>query len=250
MPNTAALTSRPIAHRGLHDAKAGIIENTVSAQKAAIERNHAIECDVQLTADGEAVVFHDFTLDRLTEGSGAVADFTAGALSAVPMRGTDDRIAPLASLLTLAAGRVPLVIEIKSGFDGDMRLPRRVLEIVKGYAGPFGLKSFDDQVVMEIRRLAPDIPRGIVAMADYGDAEFDHLTAERKASLANLLHFDETRPDFLSWHVKDLPSAAPYLCRSQLGLPVMTWTVRTAEDQARARQHADQMVFEGFVPDA
>ncbi len=99
-----------------------------------------------------------------------------------------------------------------------------------------------------VRRLAPDIPRGIVAESRYEHPEWDNLDAETKRSLANLLHFDETRPDFLSWRVGDLPCAAPFLSRLLAGLPVMTWTVRTEADRQRAAAHADQMVFEGFRP--
>jgi glycerophosphoryl diester phosphodiesterase len=242
------LTAHPIAHRGLHDKAKGVIENTVSAARAAVEAGYAIECDVQLTADGEAVVFHDFTLDRLTAAKGRLDAMTAAALGAVAMRGTADRITSLGDWLGLIAGRKPAVIEIKSGFQGDLRLVRRVVEVVKSYAGPFALKSFDPLVVKALREIAPQIPRGIIAMNDYEYEDYAGLSATEKHALANLLHFSQTKPDFLSWRVRDLPSAAPYLCRAELGLPVMTWTVRSPQDRELARAHADQMVFEGFRP--
>ena len=242
------LTARPIAHRGLHDKAKGVIENTASAAKAAIAANCAIECDVQLTADGEAVVFHDFTLDRLTSGKGPVAALSAAALAELAMRDTGDRIMVLGDWLSLIASRNVAVIEIKSDFSGDMRLARRTAQVVKGYDGPLALKSFDPAVVEELRKVAPGVPRGIIAMNDYEHHDFVRLTPSQKHALANLLHFSQTRPDFLSWRVGDLPVAAPFLCRSQLGLPVMAWTVRTQEERAIADAHADQMVFEGFRP--
>jgi glycerophosphoryl diester phosphodiesterase len=242
------LTTRPIAHRGLHDKAKGIIENTASAAKAAIAGNYAIECDVQLTADGEAVVFHDFALDRLTSGKGPVAAMTAAALAALAMRDTGDRIMALRDWLSLIASRSVAVIEIKSDFSGDMRLARRVAEVVKGYDGPLALKSFDARIVKELREIAPEVPRGIVAMNDYDHHEYVKLTPAQKHALANLLHFSQTKPDFLSWRVGDLPVAAPFLCRTQLGLPVIAWTVRTQDERAIAGTHADQMVFEGFRP--
>jgi len=116
------LTARPIAHRGLHDKTKGVIENTASAAKAAIDAGFAIECDVQLTGDGEAVVFHDFALDRLTEAKGRVDQMSAAALGEVAMRATKDRIMRLREWLALVAGRVPAVIEIKSGFRGELAL--------------------------------------------------------------------------------------------------------------------------------
>ncbi len=242
----AWLVARPIAHRGLHDKAKGVIENTASAALAAIEAKYAIECDVQITSDGEAVVFHDFVLDRLTEGSGRLDKLRAEALSGLAMRGTTDRVMRLADWLQFVAGRTVVVIEIKSDFTGDMRLLHRVIEVMKGYEGPFALKSFDPLVLEKLREAAPAIARGIVAMNDYDHSDYRLLSNQEKHALANLLHFSRTQPDFLSWKVADLPSAAPYLCRTQLGMPVMAWTVRKAEERERARLDADQMVFEGF----
>jgi glycerophosphoryl diester phosphodiesterase len=242
------LVARPIAHRGLHDRAAGIVENTLSAAEAAIAAGYAIECDVQDTADSEAVVFHDFTLDRLTPERGPVRERRAADLTGIAISGTQDRIPTLATVLGRIAGRVPLVIEVKSRFDGDLTLTQRTVELISAYAGPAALKSFDPAVTAAVRRLAPDIPRGIVAESRYEHPEWDNLDAETKRSLANLLHFDETRPDFLSWRVGDLPCAAPFLSRLLAGLPVMTWTVRTEAGRQRAAAHADQMVFEGFRP--
>lgn len=243
------LVARPIAHRGLHDAKIGVIENSLSAAEAAIAGGFGIECDVQLSADGEAMVFHDFVLDRLTAETGLVNERSAQALAKITLRGSSDRIPTLNGFLDAVAGRVPLVIEVKSRFDGALALAQRTAEIVSQRSGqPIVLKSFDPVIVTALRELAPGIPRGIVAMNDYSYPDYDHLDAVQKHALANLLHFGESRPDFLSWKVADLPSAAPYLCREALGLPVMSWTVRNAQDRERAALHADQMVFEGFKP--
>jgi glycerophosphoryl diester phosphodiesterase len=242
------LVARPIAHRGLHEAAAGRIENSAAAALAAIAGGFAIECDVQLSADGEAMVFHDFALDRLTEASGRVDARMAADLSAIKLTGSADMIPTLPAFLDLIDARTPLILEIKSRFDGDLRLTRRVAEVVAGRAAPIALKSFDPAIVIALKELAPRHPRGIVAMLDYSYPDYANCSADGKHAMANLLHFAESQPDFLSWRVKDLPSAAPYLCRGPLGLPVMTWTVRSAEDRARATAHADQMVFEGFTP--
>jgi glycerophosphoryl diester phosphodiesterase len=245
------LTAKPIAHRGLHNRGAGVIENSPSAFAAAVASGFAMECDVQLTADGEAVVFHDFGLDRLTAETGPVVSQTAKALSAIRLSGSKagDPIGTLADLLTLVGGRAPIVVEIKSRFDGDLRLTRRVVEILKDRSEPVAIKSFDPRIVAALRMLAPDRPRGIVAMSQYEYEDYATVPPAEKRAMANLLHFSEMAPDFISWSVKDLPHCGPHLCRTQLGLPVMTWTVRTPEDVAKARQHADQMVFEGFLPD-
>ncbi len=242
------MTARPIAHRGLHDAPHGILENTASAALAAVARRFAIECDVQLTADGEAVVFHDFELDRLTMSSGRVDAKTAAELFKIDMRGTSDRIHSLRDFLDVIAKKTPLVLEIKSRFDGDMRLAERVADIVNASDAPIVLKSFDPRIVSALRTLTPNHARGIVSMTDYTYPDYDTCSPEDKHSMANLLHFADTKPDFISWRVRDLPCAAPYLCRVGLGLPVMAWTVRTEDDCKLAAAHSDQMVFEGFVP--
>ncbi len=243
------LVRRPIAHRGLHDRGSGVIENSLSAARAAIAGRYAIECDVQLTADGEAVVFHDFTLDRLTGACGSVIGRRAAELGDVALAGSPgDRVPTLGALLALIDGRVPLVCEVKSRFDGDLRLADRVAALAAGYGGPLAVKSFDPAVVAHLRGSGLPNPLGIVAEAAYDDPEWAALTAEVRAGLAALAHVGDTRPDFLSWRVHDLPHAAPQLFRSALGRPVMAWTVRQADQRQRAARWADQMVFEGSAP--
>jgi glycerophosphoryl diester phosphodiesterase len=242
------LTAQPVAHRGLHDAATGVIENTASAFTAAVAGGFAIETDLQLSADGEAMVHHDFALGRLTLGSRQLAAMTAAGLREVPFKATADRMMTLGELCDLVAGRVPLVIELKSRFDGERRLVQRAADVLKDYRGPASLMSFDPAPIEALRALAPGIVRGIVAERHYVDDEWRSLTAEQKRSLAFLLHAPRTRPHFVAYHVKDLPSVGPWIARNLFRRPLLTWTVRTAEDQARAKRCADQMIFEGFRP--
>jgi glycerophosphoryl diester phosphodiesterase len=248
----AWLVARPIAHRGLHRKEEGVIENTPSAARAAIEKNFAIECDVQLSADGEAMVFHDFTLDRLMDRAGALASLSAREIGAAAYKGGPDKIVSLQDFLALIAGRVPLVCEIKSAFDGDMRLTERTAAVVATYAGPVALKSFDPDIVAHLRREGArlgvaDRPVGIVAEASFEGGEWAKIPTEKRRAMSGLLHWRETDPDFLSYHVNDLPNAASFFPRL-MGVPVMTWTVRRPDQVELAKAHADQMVFEGFTP--
>src|SRR6185295_19385629 len=135
MPDRNWLTARPIAHRGLHDAQNNIIENTPSAFTAAVTERYGIECDLQISADGEAMVHHDEALGRLTEGNARLDAMTAADLRRVPFKATHDRMISLGELGDLVAGRVPLVIELKSRFDGDLRLVRRAAAVLAGYGG-------------------------------------------------------------------------------------------------------------------
>lgn len=244
----AWLTARPIAHRALHDAARGVIENTPSAVDAALARGYAIEVDIQLSADGEAMVFHDDTLERLTLSDGPAKALTAAQLRAVAMRGTADRMMTLDDLLARVGGRVPLVIELKSHFDGDTAIAARAVEVLAFYAGPAALMSFDPDLVAAVRTLAPHIPRGITMEHRYDDPEWDILSPETKHAWGNLAHFERTRPDFIAHYVKELPSPAVDLVRRANALPLLAWTVRSAEDRAVAARHADQMIFEGFLP--
>jgi glycerophosphoryl diester phosphodiesterase len=248
MPVLADVFSRPVAHRGLHDKSRGVIENTISAAEAAIAGGFGIECDIQLSADGEAMVFHDHNLDRLTEAQGPVRERKAAELGRLAIGGSADRIPTLTAFLDAIGGRTPVVIEVKSRFDGDERPTRRLIEVLEGRRDPVVVKSFDPDVVALLRRIAPDLPRGIVAQSRYDDSETASLGEARLREMTDLLHWERSQPDFLSWRHLDLPTAAPFLGRLLGKVPLMSWTIRSAADAARVQAHADQIVFEGFMP--
>jgi glycerophosphoryl diester phosphodiesterase len=239
------LTARPVAHRGLHGD--GAVENTASAFAAAIAGGYAIETDLQITADGEAVVHHDAALGRLTEGSGRLAAMTAAELKRVKFKATADQIMTFGELLGLVAGRVTLVVELKRLGDGDDRLPRRAAQVLAGYAGPAALMSFDPFQVAVVRKAAPEITRGLVAERARGRSgeSFGARWQRASAYAANLAR---ARPQFLAYSVADLPALPTLLARYALRRPVLTWTVRTAADRAKAAKWADQVIFEGWLP--
>jgi glycerophosphoryl diester phosphodiesterase len=243
------LTARPVAHRGLHDRARGIIENMPSAFQAAIAGNFSIELDVQLTADGEAMVHHDDALGRLSEGTEKLSQLTAAQLKQVPFKDTADRMITLGELCDLTAGRVPLVIEIKSHFDGDRKLVARVAEVLKSYAGPAAAMSFDPDQVMALKELGPEVVRGIVAQRTYADNDWTKTSPAQRREMTALRHGFRTQPHFVAFWVDQLPAPAPWIARNIFGCPLLTWTVRTEAQRQRAAQYADQMIFEGFVPE-
>jgi len=242
------LTARPIAHRGLHSIHNGLIENTAAAAAAAIAKNYAIECDVRRTRDGDAIVFHDATLDRLTRRNGRVDAFSTQELCRFFYKDCDQRIVSLAEFLVHIDGRTPVIVEIKSHYDGDMRLADRAMAAVANYRGPICLKSFDPHILVYLRRAGARCPVGLVARADYDDEEWMALPRSTLARLADLRDFPLAQPDFLSWNHANFPHAVPVLCRSGIGIPVMTWAVRSEEASREARIWADQIIFEGFEP--
>src|SRR6476469_7462683 len=235
------LTARPVAHRGLHDAAHGVIENMPAAAQAAISGNFAVECDIQLSADGEAMVHHDDALGRLTEGSGALLDKTAAELKAVTFKDTPERMMSLGDLCSLVAGRVPLVIEVKSHFDGDRRLVKRMAHVLAAYSGPAVGMSFDPEQVMALRELIPGRARGIVAEREYTAEEWPEASPAQRHGMTQLRHAFRTRPHFVAYWVNELPAAAPWITRNIFGLPLLPWTVRTPEQRARTARPAEQM---------
>jgi glycerophosphoryl diester phosphodiesterase len=268
----AWLTERPIAHRGLHDAAQGVIENTLAAAEAAIAGGFAIECDVQLSADEEVFVFHDETLDRLTDARGALIEMSAKAIQSARLSGggafvdavadrvsrdrrsrlQGDRIPTFAQLFSLVAGRTPVICELKSRFDGDWRIAGRIAALAASYEGPLAFKSFDPDLVAYLRlrwpRLGPPgrpCPVGMVAEASYDDPYWRFLSDDQRRECVEFAHAHRSEPDFLSWNVDDLPHKVPFFMKELNGLAVMAWTVRSAAQCEAARKWADQIVFEG-----
>ena len=259
------LIARPIAHRGLHDPARGVVENTLAAAEAAAAQGFAIECDVQLSRDEEVFVFHDDTLDRLTDATGALTEKSAADIrrarivspSAAERAGRAQRarletIPTFAEFLALVAGRVPIICELKSRFDGDWRIGDRVAAAAASYDGPLALKSFDPDLVAYLRLRHPRLgaperpcPIGVVAEACYDDPSWGFLSAEQRRACETFDHRARSEPDFLSWNVDDLPHKTPFFEKQLRGLPVMTWTVRTAGQREAACKWADQIVFEG-----
>jgi glycerophosphoryl diester phosphodiesterase len=242
------LIARPIAHRGLHDAAQGVIENTAGAVRAAIAANYGIEVDVQITADGEAMVHHDDVLGRLTEGEGRLDQFTAAELKRVAFRGSNEHMMTLGELCELVGGRVTMLVELKGRFDGDARLPSRVAMVVAGYSGPVAAMSFDPRQIAWLRQKSPRLPRGIVAAKYRPHPYWDLMPAWMRYGMGYLVTALTSQPQFVAYAVANLPALAPLVARHVFGIPLLTWAVRSEAERAVAERWADQMIFEGFRP--
>jgi glycerophosphoryl diester phosphodiesterase len=238
------LTARPIAHRGLHDLERP--ENSLSALRAALNGGYAVEADVRLSRDGAIFVFHDDDLARLTGAGGQFRQRDAADIKSLRLKGGEP-IATLAEFLEEAGGAAPLILELKSDFDGDLSLARAIRAMLTDRSGKVALKSFDPALIAALRAEEAPWPLGIVAQADYEDEDFAHLTPQAKDGLARFVHARETRPDFLSWRCADLPNPVCELARACARMPVMSWTVRSAAQAIEVLRHADQIVFEGFA---
>ena len=243
---------RPIAHRGLHEARRGIIENTAPAFAAAIAHGYGIECDVRPAAGGLPVVFHDATLDRLIAASGPLARVEASGLRALRYRGApQEGILTLAGLFELVDGRVPLLVEVKSEWQPpDADFMRSIAGLAADYAGPLALMSFDPAFMSTLRELAPGVPRGLVSgpHRNFGCWWGEALSRERRERLSHLLESAPASPDFYAYQVKALPTPVTRVVREVQGLPLFAWTVRTEEERRAAAVWADAPIFEGFLP--
>jgi glycerophosphoryl diester phosphodiesterase len=242
------LTARPVAHRGLHDAAQGVVENTAAAFRAAIEAGYAIETDVQISADGEAMVHHDDALGRLTEGGGRLDSLSAAALKRVPFRGSTEHMMTLGELCDLVAGRTTMLVELKGRFDGDDRLVARVTDVLSRYGGPVAGMSFDLRQVTQLRQKAPALARGMIAAEYRPNSYRDSLPAGARRGLGYVRAGLSARPQFLAYAVDALPGLLPFFMRRIMCMPVLTWTVRTQAERQAAARYADQMIFEGFRP--
>ncbi len=235
----------PLAHRALHDPDRGIIENSLAAVRAAIGKGYGVELDLQLSSDGQAMVFHDDTLDRLTWSHGAVHRFPASLLETFVLKGGRDRPMPLPKMLKEIRGRVPVLLELKDQGDRDTGMLERATAAALGrYKGPVAVMSFNPRMVGRLAKMAPDIPRGLTTGTFDGEA----LPEQIKAHLQAIADFDAVGASFISHEAADLGS--PHVARIKAqGHPVLTWTIRSRDEEARARTIADNITFEGYLPD-
>lgn len=229
----AWLTATPYAHRGLHGPER--IENSRAAFEAAIAAGFGIELDVQASREGEAFVFHDYELDRLTDAKGRVADRSASDLRRLSLRGQAETMPSLEEALALVAERAPLLIEVKAPGRKVAPLCRSISQALGGYQGDAAVMSFNPAVGHWFARHAPHVPRGLV-VTESGKRNM-RGRIERGLAMAR------ARPDFLAYDIRDLPSRFASAVRAR-GLPVLTWTVRNRRDEEAASIYADQIIHE------
>jgi glycerophosphoryl diester phosphodiesterase len=232
-----------IAHRGLW-TPGGAPENSLAAFQAACAHGYGIELDVQLTSDGEAVVFHDYSLDRMTAQSGRVKDHTAAELATIRLADSDETIPTLAETLTLIGHRAMVHIELKTPFGEVGPLEKRVSEVLLDHNGPIAVIGFNPYSHAWFADHHPQILRGLDSYS-YADGKPAKLAPEQRKAFAALEHVEIARPDFLALGLDMLPSARADIYRAR-GMPVIAWTVRSPEQWDAVRDHCDNLIFEGY----
>lgn len=241
----------PLAHRGLHDAQRGIQENSRAGVRAAVAAGYGIEIDLQPSRDGQAMVFHDYDLARLTAARGPVRQRDAADLARLRLAGADEGIPTLPEILDLVAGRVPLLIELKDQHgrmgESDGTLEAATAAALAGYEGPVAVMSFSPPMMIEMASRAPQVPRGLVTCA-YRAEDWPLLPETTRAHLRRIADYDAARAAFISHDVRDL--ANPRLAELRAaGAAILCWTVRSPTEEAVARRVADTITFEGYLPE-
>lgn len=239
----------PIAHRALHDVSDNRPENSRAAIQAAIDAGYGIEIDLQLSEDHEALVFHDYGLARLTDQSGPIGQLSAKQAAQVPLKyGTNQTIPNLKEVLEMVNGRVPILIEIKDQ-DGAMGpnvgpLEQATTAALRGYSGAAAVMSFNPFSIKRMAELAPDLPRGLVT-CEFDPADWP-FSSDRCEALRDIPDFESSGACFVSHSKTDLTRKRLSELRNA-GVPILCWTIRSPEEEAQAREHADNVTFEGYA---
>lgn len=246
LPN--AFLQVPIAHRGFHGGQNGV-ENSREAIAKAVALGYGIELDLQCSSDGQAMVFHDETLNRMTGVAGRVMDKTAAELGAVQLLGGQTGIPALVDILAQVAGKVPLLIEIKYKLGEldptDGQLEGATAAALHSYRGPVAVMSFNPHSVAHMAKLAPEIPRGLTTDS-FSAKDWPDISEQRLQQLRRLDGYDAMEAGFISHDQSDLANARVAKVKSA-GHPVLCWTITSEAEEAIARQMADNITFEGYA---
>lgn len=241
--------TKPIAHRALHDVSDGRPENSRAAVRAAIEAGYGLEIDLQLSRDGQAMVFHDENLDRLTMETGPLNQRSATELAYIPLRGGQETIPTLTEILEIVAGQVPLLIEIKDqqGELGptDGKLEAATAAALADYKGPVALMSFNPNSVIVMARIAPDIPRGITT-SSFDPADWHPIAPAICDRLRAIPDYDHADACFISHEAQDLHNPRVAELRQQ-GAAILCWTITSPTAEAAARKVAHNITFERYL---
>ncbi len=248
VPLPSAFVRCPIAHRALHDRARRRIENSPSAIRAARAAGYGIEIDLQLSADGVAMVFHDEDLGRLTDEAGPLNARSAAELGRIKLAGSDDTIPTFAQVLTLIGGAVPLLVEIKDQTltmsQTDGRLEQATARDLESYSGDVALMSFNPESVAHMARLCPNRPRGLTTSAY--DADWAPLSAATCDRLREIPDYDRSLSSFISHEARDLHRPRVAELKAQ-GAAILCWTIRSPEAEAEARKIAQNITFEDYA---
>ena len=239
----APFWGRNFAHRGLHSRDKSVPENSLKAFALASEAGYGMELDVQLTRDGQVVVFHDDTLDRVCGIHGRVDDYTFAELQKFPLCGTAERIPLFSDVLNTVAGRGAIICELKTAGKKNRELSRKTYDLIAAYPGEICVESFDPRIVAWFRFHAPQVVRGqlVGPLQSYRPAGNGIAAFCMAGLLANVV----SRPDFVSYDANAQRFFSPHFQRFMFHTPMAAWTVRDPALAALIRKRGEISIFEG-----
>lgn len=237
------LLTIPIAHRGLHDAEKQIAENSISAFQQAIDCGLAIELDIRFSADQVPMVFHDADLSRMTGRDSPVGEITADELTHIKLKNSHDNVPCLEQVLALVDGQVPLIIELKPVDISRAQAVALIWEMLKSYDGPFTVQSFDPFLLMAFGRLAPQVIRGQLGMHSPPAS----LSRYRKFMLRHMLLNRFSKPHYIGYDINDIEKSNVQKSVKP-GMALLIWTVKSETDLKKAKQYAQNVIFEALPP--
>ena len=236
LSNDSWLLTKPVAHRGLWGN--GIIENSISAYKNAVQNGYPIEIDLYSSTDGVLYSFHDQTLVRMTGADGFIYEKSSSELSNLKLMGSDEGIPTFDQVLEIVDGKVPLLIELKD--QPDKSYVDKVVERLKSYKGEFALQSFNPFYINRVRKLAPEFIRGILGTKSH----LKRLSYLKRKVIGNMYFNFMIKPDFISYSFEDLPLKK---CKTK-NIPVISWTITSQEVADKIKPYAKNIIFEHFIP--
>ncbi len=229
------------AHRGLHNGK-DAPENSLAAFEAACQRGYGIELDVQLSRDGKVMVFHDYTLVRMTGCDKKLAELDATELTKLTLGDSDQKIPTFEEVLALVDGRVPLLVELK-GENFDTSLCAKVAELLRGYKGDYCMESFNPLLIGNMKKEFPDAFCGLL---------YTNVCREKKKNSALNIALTAmalnvvARPDFIAFNKADRDSFAVKVTTKLYKAPKFVWTVNTQEELDTAHKNGELPIFENI----
>lgn len=232
------------AHRGLHGE--GVPENSMAAFRAALEAGYGIELDVHLLKDGSLAVMHDSSLKRTTGCDGNIEDLTAERLSDYRLQGTAETIPLFGDVLSLFAGKAPLIIELKSFGGNYAALTEAACAMLDSYQGAYCVESFDPRCVYWLRKHRPDIIRGQLS-ENFLASSIRQPWLLKFAVTFNLFNF-LTMPDFIAYRYSDRRTLTNAITRKLWRVQGVSWTLRSKEEYDTAVREGWLPIFENFRP--
>lgn len=237
--NTNFLKQNLIAHRGMHNVKNGIPENSMMAFEKAIENSYIIELDVHILKDKSVIVFHDDNLQRMTGFNKNVKDTTYSEIKDLKLQNTNFNIPLLKEVLDFVDGKVPIIIELKTDVKCGV-LEKETVNILKQYKGKYALKSFNPFSVYWLKKHHPEIIRGQLA----SNFNNDKMNIVKKLFLKNMLLNFITKPDFISYGIDGLPNKRVEKYRKTN--VVLGWTITNHIQMEKAKKYCDNFICENL----